>query len=137
MSRARGRDRWMERGQRGETGTSKSRRHPDRGQRSRQRQGETRSPLTLHIEGDEDLSGASGAAGVADVLARVLLCGAGDDQAAVHHPVLPGQRRPQLRPLDPGRWLSCRHVTVRHPRQGGSGQVHPYPRPPSPPHTCG
>lgn len=119
MSRARGRDRWMERGPRGETGTGKSRRHLDGGQGSRQRQRETRSPLTLHIEGDEDLSGASGAAGVADVLARVLLCGAGDDQAAVHHPVLPGQRRPQLRPLDPGRWLSCRHVTVRHPRQGG------------------
>lgn len=91
------------------------------------RQRETRSPLTLHVKGDEDLGGAGGAAGVADVLARVLLRGAGDDQAAVHHPVLPGQRRPQLRPLDPGRRLACGYVTVRHPGQGGSGQVSPYP----------
>lgn len=53
-------------------------------------------PLTLHVEGDEDLSEASGAAGIADVLARVLLCNARDDQAAVHHPVLPGQGCPQL-----------------------------------------
>lgn len=53
-------------------------------------------PLTLHIEGDEDLGGADGAAGVADVLARVLLRSAGDDQAAIHHPVLPGQGCPQL-----------------------------------------
>jgi len=63
-------------------------------------------PLTLHVEGDEDLGGAGGAAGVADVLARVLLRGAGDDQAAVLHPVLPGQGCPQLRPLDAGRRLA-------------------------------
>lgn len=65
-----------------------------------------RHPLTLHVEGDEDLGRAGGATGVADVLARVLLRGAGDDQGAIHHPVLPGQGRPQLRPLDPGRRLT-------------------------------
>lgn len=68
--------------------------------------------LTLHIEGDKDFSGAHGAAGVADVLARVLLGSTGDDQAAVHHTVLPGQGCPQLRPLDPGHGVTCGHTVV-------------------------
>lgn len=52
--------------------------------------------LTLHIKGDKDLTGTDGVAGIADVLARVLLCGTRDNQAAVHHAVLPGQGCPQL-----------------------------------------
>lgn len=52
--------------------------------------------LTLHIKGDEDFSGTNGVAGIADVLARVLLCGTRDDQAAIHHVVLPGQGCSQL-----------------------------------------
>lgn len=59
-------------------------------------------PLTLHIKGDEGLGGTGGTGSVADVLPRVLLRGAGDHQRPIHHPVLPRQRRPQLRPLNAG-----------------------------------
>lgn len=90
-------------------------------------------PLTLHVEGDEGLGVAGRTAGVADVLARVLLRGTGDDQAAVHHAVLPGQWRPQLRPLHPWRRLPCgqhrRPSPRRQPPQRDipSATTHPVP----------
>lgn len=63
--------------------------------------------LTLHMQEDGGLSMSCRASGIADVLARILLGYAGDDQRVAFHPVLPGQWGAQLRPVDGGCRAAC------------------------------